>query len=72
MNADTFLSSDELAILTGRKRARAQIDALRRMGVPYWVNAAGRPVVARAAVEGHRATQMDLAATWSPAVVEGM
>lgn len=71
MAADTFLDADELATLTGRKRASAQIDALRRMGIPYWINAACRPVVARAAVEGHRATQMGLAANWAPAVVDG-
>lgn len=48
----TFLSPDELRTLTGRARKALQVEQLRRMGLPFWVNAAGRPVVARAAVEG--------------------
>lgn len=49
-----FLSLDELAELTGRKIKSKQIEALRRMGVPFRVNAVGRPVVAAAAIEGAR------------------
>lgn len=47
-----FLTPEELAVLTGRKLKSYQIDALRRMGVPFFVNAVGRPVVARTAIEG--------------------
>jgi len=47
-----FLNSDELAELTGRKIKSKQIDALRRMGVPFRVNACGKPVVAVAVIEG--------------------
>jgi hypothetical protein len=47
-----FLTTDEIAQLTGRARKALQIDALRRMGIPFWVNAAGYPVVTRAAIEG--------------------
>jgi hypothetical protein len=51
---NTFLKADELAELTGRKRRDKQIEALQRMRIPYLVNAAGRPVVARTAIEGGR------------------
>lgn len=50
-----FLSLDELADLTGRKIKSKQVEALRRMGVPFRVNALGRPVVAAAAIIGTRA-----------------
>lgn len=50
-----FLNMSELVELTGRRFKSKQIEALRRMGVPFRVNAVGRPVVATAAVEGSRA-----------------
>jgi len=49
-----FLTSDELAELTGRKIKSKQIDALRRMGLPFHVNAVGKPVVAVSAIEGRK------------------
>lgn len=63
--SNMFLARDEVAILTGRKTKRHQIDALRRMGVVYFVNATGHPIVTRAAIEG----KTDLAPpkrAWSP------
>lgn len=50
--SDTFLSEDDVATLTGAKTKSKQIEVLRRNGVPFFVNAGGRPVVARTAVEG--------------------
>lgn len=47
-----FLEEDEVAVLTGRKFKSRQVDQLRRMGVPFFVNALGRAIVARAAIEG--------------------
>ncbi|MCA8440640.1 DUF4224 domain-containing protein [Burkholderia multivorans] len=47
-----FLSSVELAVLTGRKIKSKQIEALRRMGVTFLANACGRAIVARSAIEG--------------------
>ena len=54
-----FLTSDEIARLTGirggyrgKTREQRQIAQLRVQKVPFFVNAAGRPVVARAAIEG--------------------
>ena len=51
--ADMFLSPDELATLTGRKVKTKQIEALHKMKVAFFVNACGRAVVARTAVEGY-------------------
>jgi hypothetical protein len=48
----TFLSLDEVAELTGRKVRSKQIDALRQMGIAFWVNPVGRPVIARSTIEG--------------------
>ena len=47
-----FLSDNELEQLTARKRKGCQIGMLKSMGVPFRINAAGRPVVCRSAVEG--------------------
>ncbi len=61
----TFLDRDEIITLTGRKTKRHQIDALRRMGLLFFVNATGHPVVTRAAVEG-RTEAAAPKRTWAP------
>ena len=67
-----FLSDEELVKLTGRKQKALQIAALRRMGVAFRVNDAGRPVVTRAAVEGGKSGQATKPkAEWMPAVLAG-
>lgn len=50
--SDTFLSKDDVRHLTGRAQRNSQIEALRRMGVPFFVNATGWAIVARTAIEG--------------------
>jgi len=64
-----FLTADDLVILTGRKRRALQIQALRSMGIPFRVNAAGRPVVCRSAVEGVAGGQQ-MADAWQPRVLK--
>ena len=49
-----FLDDDEIRKLTGRAQKRRQIEALRQMGIPFWVNALGEPIVTTAAVEGRK------------------
>jgi hypothetical protein len=49
-----FLTADELAELTGRKIKSKQIEALRRMGLPFHVNAVGKPVVPSSVIEGRK------------------
>ena len=63
-----FLSPDELAILTGFHRKGRQVEQLRRMGIAFYVNGCGRPVVARAAIEGSAARAS--LRTWAPLVVK--
>jgi hypothetical protein len=60
-----FLNRDEIATLTGRKSKGHQVDALRKMGIPFFVNACGQPVVTRVAVEG-RPHAVEPRPTWSP------
>ncbi|WP_374347695.1 DUF4224 domain-containing protein [Chitinimonas sp.] len=60
-----FLDQQDLVVLTGRVQRRLQVDWLRKSGIPFFVNAAGRPVVARVAIEGR--VQGD--ATPAPAAV---
>ncbi|MFS2027121.1 DUF4224 domain-containing protein [Massilia sp. CT11-137] len=52
-----FLTPDELAELTGRKIKSKQIEALRRMGLPFHVNASGKPVVPSWAAQGRAAME---------------
>ena len=49
-----FLDADDLVALTGRPQKSKQIEALRKMAIPFYVNAVGKPVVARAVLEGRR------------------
>lgn len=44
-NPGTFLTRDELSVLTGRTRASAQIRALRAMGIQHRVRPDGKAVV---------------------------
>ena len=64
--ADMFLNQEELATLTGRKMKSKQIEALRRMGLPFHVNAVGKPVVARVAIEGRREAAETSKPNWKP------
>lgn len=64
----TFLTPDELATLTGRRQRARQIQQLRAMGVAFYVNALGWPVVARRIVEGGPATPAPKA-SWQPRLV---
>lgn len=49
-----FISDEDLVILTGRKNRKLQIAALKQMGLPFWVNPIGKPIVTVAAVEGRK------------------
>lgn len=53
-----FLSREDVATLTGRQRRADQAAQLRAMGLPFFVNAAGWPVVARVVIEGSTAGKM--------------
>jgi hypothetical protein len=50
----TFLDQTELSTLTGRKAKSLQIITLRKMGIPYFVNANGHPIVTRSAIENKK------------------
>ena len=68
-----FLTPEEVACLTsmhggckGKTRSERQIGQLRKMKIPHYVNAAGRPVVVRAIIEGGKATPVAAHDTWEP------
>lgn len=61
-----FLTSEQLFELTGRKVARAQIEVLRRNGIPFFVTARGHPRVTRVAIEGGAASNAPQATAWTP------
>lgn len=60
-----FLQANDLAILTGRKVKSKQIEALRKMGIKFFVNACGKPVVPVAAIEG-RKEEKQVIEQWNP------
>ncbi|MCY0910915.1 DUF4224 domain-containing protein [Massilia antarctica] len=62
----TFLSTDEVSTLTGRKIKALQIQALRGMGMLFWVNAAGKPVVPRSAIDGRATAAAQKKKSWEP------
>ena len=62
-----FLTPQELETLTGFSRKANQVAQLRRMGIPFFVNGSGRPVVTRVAVEGRREHKEQM--SWSSAVL---
>jgi len=66
---ETFLTPEEIAFLTGRKKRDLQVEALRKMGIPFWVNAVNAPIVARAAIEGRREKVELPEAPWVPDVL---
>lgn len=55
--SSTFLSPEEVQELTAYVRHGKQREALQAMGVPFWVNPAGRPIVSRSLFETHRAAE---------------
>lgn len=62
-----FLTDAELYELTGYRQPSKQVAMLRRQGVPFHVNAAGHPKVARAILE--RPASKDTSKpqkTWTP------
>ncbi|WP_258194550.1 DUF4224 domain-containing protein [Janthinobacterium sp. PAMC25594] len=65
-SSGTFLTADDVAILTGRKLKSLQVKALRTMGIPFFINAIGRPVVARTAVDGKTAAAPQEKSAWVP------
>lgn len=63
-----FLEPDDVAILTGRKFKSDQVEQLRVMGIPFYVNAQGRPVVTKSALESFDKGQ-PVVKKWQPNVV---
>jgi hypothetical protein len=64
-----FLTEDEVSVLTGRKVKKLQVEQLRRMGIPFYVNAVGRPVVVRSVLEG-RKEQETTKPKWQPRMLQ--
>ncbi|SAK88015.1 hypothetical protein AWB76_06266 [Caballeronia temeraria] len=71
--SDTFLSPEEVAELTGVKvgrrgktREELQAEWLRCSGIPFWTNARGKPIIARAAIEGRSKSEDLPKKKWQP------
>ncbi len=64
--SDTFLKPEELVELTGACFKEKQKETLRKMRVPFYVNANGRAVVARAVIVNPQIVQPVTGRGWSP------
>lgn len=60
-----FLTDEQLVKLTDRRQKSQQIAQLRKMSIPFFVNASGHPVVTLSAVEGKK-KERPSSKTWSP------
>jgi len=69
MTSSLFLAPDEIEVLTGRRKSRSQIEALRQMGIQFFVNALNRPVVPVSAIEGKKPAPPPEPEKWYPAVL---
>lgn len=61
-----FLNAAELVQLTGRKNRRLQIEQLRRMHIPFHVNALGAPVVVRGSLLAGSHSKPKAQERWEP------
>ena len=80
---DVFLTEDQVDYLTGISRGctedgqpktkhALQIEFLRASGIPFIPNARGKPIIARAAVEGSPAKTAETPRKrWQPRVIGG-
>lgn len=66
--AEMFLSDAQIRHLTGCAHKARQVEQLRKMGLPFWVNARGQAIVTRAAVEG-RPVPAQAKPNWVPRVL---
>ncbi|MFJ2993639.1 DUF4224 domain-containing protein [Pandoraea sp. NPDC087047] len=66
---ETFSTRDEVQYLTGRQIKTKQAEMLRRMGIPFFLNAGGRPIVARVAIEGRGGSVAVISPKWVPRVL---
>lgn len=71
---DLLLSPDQVAQVTGiksgrfgKKREELQCEQLRKMGIPFYRNARGAPIVVRDALTGHKPQQAPHK-KWEPSV----
>lgn len=67
--SDMFLTKEEVAELTGRKTKSKQVEQLRKMAIPFWLNAVGAPVIARSTIEGKPAVTPQRP-KWEPNVLK--
>ncbi|MFP3638092.1 DUF4224 domain-containing protein [Paraburkholderia sp. SIMBA_054] len=71
--SETFLTEEEVGELTGiltgrrgKRREELQAEWLRSVGIPFWVNARGRPIIPRTAIEGRPTTAEPPKKKWVP------
>lgn len=67
--ASALLDDIDVKKLTGRATKSKQIEQLREMKLPFFINALGQPVVARSVVEGVKPEAAEQVTEWVPGVL---
>lgn len=62
-----FLEASEIQSLAGKKHKKTQVEALRKMGIHFFINANGAPVVPRPQFFGQK---IEVAPQWKPRVLQ--
>lgn len=63
-----FLDDEDVVKLTGKKKKSCQVDVLSSMGILFYINAAGRPVVPISAINSKEELPQKLE-SWQPRVL---
>ena len=61
-----FLTESELVELTGYRQKSKQAAQLKAARIPFHINRAGHPKVAKAVLEGRKTTEQAKPKAWSP------
>lgn len=80
VQSDLFLREEDVNVLTGIRIGRRcgssmltkyqrQAEHLKRERIPFHLDARGRPIVARAAIEGGKTSAPELPTRWQPRVI---
>lgn len=64
-----FLDDDDIKTLTGFSIKKKQVEQLRKMGIPFFLNGCGKPVVARSAIDGGVNTGKSKTG-WTPSILK--
>lgn len=67
---EQFLNDEELYRLTGYRQPKKQAEHCRKVGIPFFPNARGKPIISRDIINGSSAKAKSDKPAWQPAVLK--